>query len=1358
MGNQGEYQIKITSVADLAAVEQARAEYQRLKATLAASGGDTSGIDAQLAKLDAAATSGQAAAVRALAGWQQVKAATAKFGGDTKGIDAEIAKLQATLNGAGGAGGGTMAAGVQALSNALAGLPGGSIFSTLFSGGGVAVGALGAVAGAIGAVKKGLDEYAERQSAVAKLDQQLANAGRLTGEYREQIQALADTFSAVSGIDDTTWLKAIGKIQSKDTTANLAQNAELLKNMAARTGDVEQAATLLSRALSGSFDRLRMYGFQIDEGGTKTEKLKQLMEQAAKGGAGVFEAQLQTLTGQKQRLSTATNQLWEGVGRLAFQMGLGGGTARRLGDAIEWLTDKLPKADPVLDATTNKTDGFSKALAQATGKSKELGEHSGDGAEGMATTGEAADKLAEKLAKATAAINDHVAATLRMQDADLALQIAQIQARKADVEQRQGGRLTVAQKQAFNQEEIDARGVAAQRKLAVQESGAEQEIEEIQRAQTQPMAQLGAAQAKQAKADTEIVTTIAAAGAVEDEKLKPADQVEALAEQLRAGQATIQGYKRDLAELEQEISSLQGFAADGDVTAGLSIAEAMKGKRAIAEAIKELEAAIAPLATVQQQLEDLARASKDAEAEVLKLQEVVEKGYAREQTARGKLGVLRVEIGTAKTATATQTTQEQTKAAAEQRALEKKALEEAIKLNEAQLKDAVTGSARQREISAVQRQNQARKLAIELFEEVDLQRRAQMIEQAGRDGFKVRNPTGRPVVTPMTREESLANPTVRPVQTVKPTEAAPAPQPVRTPSATRPATPAPGVTPPAPAAPRFATPAEVARSRWEQDNAARNRKHAEEKADNAKWLEKYNAERAAKRAEDDAIDALADQARGYKPNGQPLDAPATPPAPITPPMPAALEGSVPETPAPVVTPAAPAATVTLPTPTAPVVSVPETPTPVVTPTAPAAPVTLPTPTAPVVSVPETPAPVVTPAAPAAAVTLPTPTAPVISVPETPAPVVIPDAPPEPSTPQMPPEIQTRLNRERPDRYPAPPTAPTDKEGGNLPPSLEPAPGETPAAPSAAAVVAPRAAESAVAAGVIAAGMVGEKATATAATALATYDKAQEVITKTEKVLEKVSRLAAAPGTAGEGAAAAGKAAELGSKIAGQVAIGTEAAGAAAKALAVAGAAGKVAGVLKPLAPVGAVIEAVKLATDFSGETGRVEAAANKGMGPAMAEGLFSPLTSVATAIKLAAEVLALNAENARTGKQADAGAERLAPLPAPLVNAREGAPAQGGGNLPPSLPPGGESPLPPAVPRAAVPPVSFAPVVSGLDDSAKAMTAGGKAVAEAAKRVNQAAADRNEDILAALEALAERDAAMSARLDALNQRMQYGPS
>lgn len=1348
MGNQGEYQIKITSVADLAAVEQARAEYQRLKATLAATGGDTSGIDKQLAALDAAAVSGQAAAVRALQGWQQVRASTAKFGGDTKGIDAEIARLQATLGGSGGTG--ALAAGVQALGNALGSLPGGSVFTTLFSGGGAAVAALGAVAGAIGAVKHGLDQYAQRQEAVAKLDQQLANSGRLTGEYREQLQALADTFSKVSGIDDTAWLRALGKIQSKDTTANLAQNAELLKNMAARTGDVDQAATLLSRALAGSFDRLRMYGFTIDENASKTEKLKQLMEQAAKGGAGVFEARLETLTGQKQKLGTATNQLWEGIGRLAFQMGLGGGTAKRLGDAIEWLTSKLPKADPVLDATTNKTDGFSKALAQATGKSIELGEHTDDPAEGMNTTGSAADKLTEKLAKATAAIDANVAATLKMQDADLALQIAQIETREATLKEKQGGKLTPEQQRAFNQEKIDARGVAVQRKLVVQEQAAEQEIEEIERAQRQPTQQLAKAQAKQAKVDTAIVTTIAEAGLPADANLKPFEQTAALDEQLRAGQETIKGYKRDLAGLDEEIPKLSLAAGMGNQAAGVELGKLVQQRTELVAALRAMEAVTAPLAAVQLKLGDMGRESKDAAAEVDKLKEVVEKFYATEQAAYGKLGVIRVEMGTAKANTANQTTQESTKAAAEQRAVDKKALEEAIKLNEPQLKAAAPGSARQQELADKQRGMQAKKLEIELFEEVNLSRRAQMIEQAERDGFKVRNANTRPVVTPLTREETLARPTMRPVQTVTPTEAAPPPaprpQPVRTPLATRPADNAPEDEVKAYAA--------AENARREQGAREQGRRTGATPGFRTLPTDSAPAILAALREEERVRAAAAPPAR-----------PAPRPrVPTPPPAPRVVESgpppSAPSSPSSVSSQSSPPAT---PPPPAP----PPPPPPAVLPL----PVTPPTPPPPVIAAPPLPEIVVTPAAPVAPVTLPPPPAPVVNVPPPPVPTLKvapaaettagePPAVPVATAPaaELAPEFQQRLNRERPERYHAP-AQPLAEDRGDLSPPLDTT-SEPPAPPSVAGVLAPRAAESGVAAGVIVAGMVGEKATATATAALATYDKAQEVITKTEQVLEKVSRLAAAPGTAGEGAAAAGKAAELGSKIAGQVAIGTEAAGAASKALEVAGAAGKVAGVLKPLAPIGAVIEAGKLATDFKGETGRVEAAADKGLGPAMAEGLFSPLTTVATAIKLAAEVLALNAENARAEKKAAGGGDSLSPPPAPLVNEPAAMPPLSSGDrltppLGPPVPPtaSGDKLSPPQVP-----PVNFAPVVAGLDDSAKAALAGGKAVAEAAKRVNQAAQAGNEDVLAALEALAGRYESMSARVEAIQDKLRYGPS
>jgi len=276
--------------------------------------------------------------------------------------------------------------------------------------------------------------------------------------------------------------------------------------------------------------------------------------------------------------------------------------------------------------------------------------------------------------------------------------------------------------------------------------------------------------------------------------------------------------------------------------------------------------------------------------------------------------------------------------------------------------------------------------------------------------------------------------------------------------------------------------------------------------------------------------------------------------------------------------------------------------------------------------------------------------------------------------------------------------------------------------------APRAAESAVVGGLLVTSMVADKATATATAALATYDKAAEVIAKTEGVLEKVARLAAAPGTAGEGAAAAGKAAELGSKIAGQVAIGAEAAGAAEKALAVAGMAGKVAGVLKPLAPVGAVLEAGKLATDFSGETGRVEASAEKGMGPAMMEGFFAPLTTIATALKMAAEVLALQAENRRP--------EAAGRVPSP------GEPVTAGGT-----PGEGTRPTTP-------------PVAAELNGFAAASQAGAREVSAASRAAAKSAAEMNASAVSAFETLAEmhdRMATQMARMEAdFQRRNSYG--
>ena len=131
-------------------------------------------------------------------------------------------------------------------------------------------------------------------------------------------------------------------------------------------------------------------------------------------------------------------------------------------------------------------------------------------------------------------------------------------------------------------------------------------------------------------------------------------------------------------------------------------------------------------------------------------------------------------------------------------------------------------------------------------------------------------------------------------------------------------------------------------------------------------------------------------------------------------------------------------------------------------------------------------------------------------------------------------------------------------------------------------------------------------------------------------------------------------------------------------------------------------------------------------------------------------------------------------MPPPLGKERAGeTPRKSPGDIRetlavPPLPRAGETPalLPPQragetpAPRQAgvAPAVNFGPVVAVMDDSAAALQAGGKAVAEAAKRITKSAQDRNEEILAALGALMVRDDDLSAQLKAIQEKLKYGPS
>lgn len=702
----GEHNIRITSTADTSGVQQAEAAEQSLAQQIMAN-----------ANRNAAAKQAEAAAV----------AAAEKTKADAKAkADAEAKKSEAQSR--------TF---LEKLGDRLEQIPGAGLVKDLFTSG-PAVASLGAITGALLAVNKGLEEYANRQAINTKLDQQLANSGRLTGEYRAQLHDLAEEFSKASAIDGGKWLEALGKIQGKGTSDDLAKNAAGLKNLAAATGDVDLAAVLLSRALAGKFSALSRYGFSIDENASKTEKLQQLMEQAAKRGAGVFEANLATLTGQKQRLSAATSNLFEGVGRLAYQMGFGSSTARALTTAIEWLNSKLPGTDEVVGGITNKFDNFSKAAEIAAGRSGSFSTAAGELGDDLDSTSTRAKSAAEEMQKFAESLDAATAAATRQADAQLADKLAQIDARAAALAAQQGGRLTPAQTLDFATQRIGARREAETRKTALEMGGAEAKKEEIERAEAAAAAALQTAQAKVAKTEAQQRTELGALGV----PVNTADMASTTAElqkDVAGASEALAGYKKDLLAI-REAESLVAGAGMAGVPRLVQLAEQ---RRYIEEAKAELEAVLKPFDEASRRMGDIAKENAAALKEEAEAADRATAAYRERQKIEAELQLLRTKAGTQTTTSATAQTEAATKAATDARAAEKARIDAAITANAKELETA-TGPRRD-ELGRAQAGLRARSFEIGIAGEADPLARGQLIGQAQQAGFTV-GPGGR--VTP----------------------------------------------------------------------------------------------------------------------------------------------------------------------------------------------------------------------------------------------------------------------------------------------------------------------------------------------------------------------------------------------------------------------------------------------------------------------------------------------------------------------------------------------------------------------------------------------------------------------------------
>lgn len=305
---------------------------------------------------------------------RQIGAAKAA-GKDFSELQKQVDKVNASLAGAGKEGAfEKLREGLGEIIPGFSQLDG--ILSKLGKGGVAAVaGGFAALAGGLEAAKHSLEEFANQEQRVARLDAALAQTGNLTNEYRERLQELAHELQHTSGVAEEEWLAVLTKLtQFGAEPSNIDAYADAVKNLAGILGgDLQTAATLISRALQGNFLMFARYGIQVGEAGTQTEKLEGLMRQLAQRGGGQLEAVTKTLGGHFTELKHSTADLFKAFGRGIAETGVLQGALTVLSDGVSYWAEKLGGPIEKVEglgnaavATTQKIDGATPSASYAT--------------------------------------------------------------------------------------------------------------------------------------------------------------------------------------------------------------------------------------------------------------------------------------------------------------------------------------------------------------------------------------------------------------------------------------------------------------------------------------------------------------------------------------------------------------------------------------------------------------------------------------------------------------------------------------------------------------------------------------------------------------------------------------------------------------------------------------------------------------------------------------------------------------------------------------------------------------------------------------------------------------------------------
>ncbi|MDR1192190.1 MAG: hypothetical protein LBK60_11115, partial [Verrucomicrobiales bacterium] len=333
------------------------------------------------------------------------------------------------------------------------------------------------------AAKKGLNEYAKSEEKVAGLDAVLAQNGLLTDEYRVKLQELAVQMQKSTAIATSQWYGVMQKLtQFGADDNNIGRYAEAVKNLAGVIGgDVETAAAIFSKALQGNLDALGRYGIHIVKTGDQTKDLDLLMQQLAQRGGGVLEARARSLNGQFRQLGNTIGDFFASIGRGTAQTGILQRTLDVFIKGFEYWAEKLGGPVEQLAGLTNKV----RALSGATERSKEAADEM---AAGFKRIGDASEKAVKELDRQTAAIKRLQSAQDELDDANMALELAKLDA-DDKIAEPDKLRQRAAIRERYARQKVDRANAADQETIAKTEGamkqGEQQRRQSINKVDTQ---------------------------------------------------------------------------------------------------------------------------------------------------------------------------------------------------------------------------------------------------------------------------------------------------------------------------------------------------------------------------------------------------------------------------------------------------------------------------------------------------------------------------------------------------------------------------------------------------------------------------------------------------------------------------------------------------------------------------------------------------------------------------------------------------------------------------------------------------------------------------------------------------------